>query len=114
MNSELTQPEVSNNSWIKIVSKYNRPDSYKSWRQFSVNLLLYSLAWFLMYESLAVSWWITLALAFPAAGMLVRLFIIYHDCGHGSYFKSEKMNDAVGVFIGILTFTPYYRWSHEH
>jgi omega-6 fatty acid desaturase (delta-12 desaturase) len=114
MNSELTQPEVSNNSWVKIVSKYNRPDSFKSWGQLSLNMLLYALAWFLMYESLAISWWITLALSFPAAGMLVRLFIIYHDCGHGSYFKSGKMNDLVGVFIGILTFTPYYSWSHEH
>ncbi|MFZ4520331.1 MAG: fatty acid desaturase [Bacteroidales bacterium] len=106
--------ETSNTSWINIVSRYNRPDTKTSWGQLLVNLLLYSIAWFLMYESLSISWWITLALSLPTAGILVRLFIIYHDCGHGAYFKTERLNDAVGFFIGILTFTPYYSWSHEH
>ncbi len=114
MDSQNNQSEASNTSWIKIVSKYNRPDAVKSWWQLSGNLLLYSFAWFLMYQALSVSWWITFALSFPAAGMLVRLFIIYHDCGHGSYFRSQKLNNAVGFFIGILTFTPYFSWSHEH
>jgi acyl-lipid omega-6 desaturase (Delta-12 desaturase) len=114
MISPNTQRETSNTSWIKVVTKYNRPDALKSWWQLSGNLFLYALAWFLMYESLSVSWWITLGLSFPAAGLLVRLFIIYHDCGHGSFFKSEKLNDTVGFIIGILTFTPYLSWSHEH
>jgi len=114
MDSPYNQSETSNTSWIKIVTKYNRPDTAKSWRQLSVNIFLYSIAWFLMYESLALSWWLTLALSFPAAGILVRLFIIYHDCGHGSFFRSGKINDAVGLFIGILTFTPYYSWSQQH
>ncbi len=114
MDSLKNQSETSNTSWIKIVTKYNRPDTGKSWWQLSVNLLLYSLAWFLMYESLTISWWITFALSFPAAGMLVRLFIIYHDCGHGAFFKSGRLNNSVGLFIGILTFTPYYSWSQQH
>jgi omega-6 fatty acid desaturase (delta-12 desaturase) len=114
MVSLNSKSETSNTSWIKIVSKYNRPSKLKSWMQLSGNLLLYSIAWYLMYESLSVSWWITFGLSLPAAGILVRLFIIYHDCGHGSYFSSEKLNDAVGFFIGILTFTPYYSWSKEH
>jgi omega-6 fatty acid desaturase (delta-12 desaturase) len=114
MASQDTTSETSNTSWIKIVSKYNRPNPAKSWWQLSVNLFFYSLAWFLMYESLSISWWITFGLSFPAAGFLVRLFIIYHDCGHGSFFKSEKLNDIVGLFIGILTFTPYYSWTDHH
>ncbi|MEI7725861.1 MAG: fatty acid desaturase [Bacteroidota bacterium] len=114
MASPQNQRETSNTSWIKIVTKYNRPDALKSWWQLSVNLFLYSIAWFLMYESLSISWWITFALSLPAAGMLVRLFIIYHDCGHGAFFKSEKLNNSVGLFIGILTFTPYYSWSYQH
>ncbi len=112
--SPNNQRETSTTSWIKIVTKYNSPDALKSWWQLSANLFLYSFAWFLMYESLSISWWITLGLSFPAAGMLVRLFIIYHDCGHGAFFKSGRLNDAAGLFIGILTFTPYYSWSHEH
>jgi acyl-lipid omega-6 desaturase (Delta-12 desaturase) len=114
MRSLETQSETSNASWIKIVTKYNQPNSFKSWWQLSSNLLLYSLAWFLMYESLSISYWITLGLSFPAAGMLVRLFIIYHDCGHGAFFKSSKLNDILGLFIGVLTFTPYYHWSKNH
>jgi acyl-lipid omega-6 desaturase (Delta-12 desaturase) len=114
MRSLDIQSETSNTSWIKIVTKYSHPDHAKSWWQFSVNLLLYSIAWFLMFESLSVSYWITLGLSLPAAGMLVRLFIIYHDCGHGSFFRSQKISDMMGIFIGIITFTPYYHWSNNH
>jgi omega-6 fatty acid desaturase (delta-12 desaturase) len=114
MNSLDDQSETSTTSWIKIVKKYNRPSALKSWWQLAGNLFLYSLAWFLMYESLSISWWITFAISVPAAGVLVRLFIIYHDCGHGSFFRSQWLNDATGLFIGVLTFTPYYSWTYQH
>ena len=114
MNSPYHQGETSETSWIKIVNKYNHPSPIKSWLQFSINLLLFSILWFLMFESLHLSYWITLGLSFPAAGMLVRLFIIYHDCGHGSFLKSRKQRDIIGILIGILTFTPYFSWSHSH
>jgi omega-6 fatty acid desaturase (delta-12 desaturase) len=45
---------------------------------------------------------------------MVRLFIIFHDCGHGSFFKSSKLSDVVGIILGILTFTPYYKWHRAH
>ncbi len=114
MNSLNPISETANTSWVKIVTRYNHPNLVKSWVQFSSNLLLYALSWFLMYESLSISYWITLGLSIPAAGMLVRLFIIYHDCGHGSYFRSRKLRDFLGIFIGIITFTPYYSWSYAH
>jgi acyl-lipid omega-6 desaturase (Delta-12 desaturase) len=114
MSSPDVEGDASKTSWIKIVGKYNHPDPLKSWLQFSVNLVLYSIGWFLMYESLSLSYWITLILSLPVAGILVRLFIIFHDCGHGSYFKSRKLMDVIGIFIGILTFTPYTSWSTFH
>jgi omega-6 fatty acid desaturase (delta-12 desaturase) len=67
-----------------------------------------------MYLSLSVSYWITAPLAILTAGFMVRVFIIHHDCGHGSYFKSQKANDAWGFITGVLTFTPYYLWRWEH
>ena len=67
-----------------------------------------------MYFSLQVSWWLTLPLAVLAAGFLVRVFIIFHDCGHGSFFPSRKANDILGFITGVLTFTPYYHWRWEH
>lgn len=59
-------------------------------------------------------YWLTLVLAIPAAGLLVRLFIIQHDCGHGSYFTSRAANDVLGRILSVLTFTPYYSWSQGH
>jgi omega-6 fatty acid desaturase (delta-12 desaturase) len=67
-----------------------------------------------MYISLDFSYWITLALAFPAAGFLIRIFIIFHDCGHGSFFKSATANRMVGFVGGVLAFTPSYHWTHSH
>src|SRR5260221_6092569 len=67
-----------------------------------------------MDRSTEVSWWLTLPLAVMAAGLLVRIFIIFHDCGHGSFFKSRTANSVTGFFAGLLTFTPFYHWRWEH
>ena len=67
-----------------------------------------------MIFSVHISYWLTLLLSIPTAGFMVRTFIIFHDCGHGSFFKSQKANDALGIFTGILNFTPYYEWRHTH
>jgi omega-6 fatty acid desaturase (delta-12 desaturase) len=67
-----------------------------------------------MYLSLDLSYWITLLLALPAAGFVVRIFIIQHDCGHGSFFKSRRANDTWGMFCSIFTLTPYYYWRKKH
>ena len=74
----------------------------------------YFVLWYLAYRSLDVSYGLTLLLAFFAALFAFRTFIILHDCGHGSFFRSTRANDIVGVFTGILTFTPYYAWRHSH
>jgi len=67
-----------------------------------------------MYLAFDVSYWITLALAVPAAGFLIRSFIVFHDCGHGSFLKSRKANRILGFFAALLTFMPSYYWSHQH
>ena len=67
-----------------------------------------------MWVSLGHGYWITLLLAMPAAGFLVRLFIIQHDCGHGSLFRSRLANDLTGRIIGIFTLTPYDYWRRTH
>ena len=59
-------------------------------------------------------YWLTLLLAVPTAGLLVRLFIIQHDCGHGSFFKSRAANDVLGRALSVLTLTPYGSWSQGH
>ena len=67
-----------------------------------------------MYFSLTISYWLTLILAIPAAGFMVRIFIIFHDCGHGSFFASRRINTLIGFVAGLITFAPYYHWNHKH
>ncbi len=101
-------------SWQQVVAKYDNPDLRRSvWQVFN-SFVPYFILWYVMYRSLAVSYWITLALSVLAAGLLVRIFIIFYDCGHGAFFKSQKASDVLGFIAGVLTFTPYYRWRHEH
>jgi omega-6 fatty acid desaturase (delta-12 desaturase) len=67
-----------------------------------------------MYLSLALPYWTTLLLALPAAGLLVRTFILMHDCAHGSFFPSRRANEIVGWFTGVVTLTPFATWRHSH
>jgi acyl-lipid omega-6 desaturase (Delta-12 desaturase) len=101
-------------SWQKVIMKYNRPDLSKSLWQICNSLIPYLGLWYLMVLSLEYSYWITLALSFIASGFLIRLFIIFHDCGHGSFFKSKRTNKIVGMTLGILAFTPYFKWHNQH
>lgn len=100
--------------WMEIISRYNKPDNIKSWWQIINSVGAYLLMWVVMIWSLKISYWLTLALSVPAAGFLVRTFIIFHDCGHGSFFRSKQMNTIVGVISGLLVFTPYHRWHRDH
>ncbi len=109
--STITSPEVP---WQSVVARYNTPDLSKSVLQIINSLGPYILMWVLMYFSLRVSPWLTIALSIPAAGFLIRIFIIFHDCGHGSFVKSKKWNRIIGIPAGILAFTPYDRWTDSH
>jgi len=97
-----------------MVAGYQKPAIWRSLWQVINSLVPYAALWYLAYLSLAVSWWITVPLAVLAGGFLVRVFIIHHDCGHGSFFKSRRANDVLGFITGVLTFTPYYQWRGEH
>jgi omega-6 fatty acid desaturase (delta-12 desaturase) len=101
-------------SWRDLVAKYQEPNVWKSGWQLANSLIPYALCWAAMYWSLGVSYWLTLALAVPAAGFLVRIFIISHDCGHGAFFKSAAANTFWGSITSFLVCNPYYYWKHEH
>src|SRR3954451_9382177 len=67
-----------------------------------------------MYTCFEVSAWIALPLSIIAAGFLVRIFIIQHDCGHGSFFRSRRANDLIGIVCSLMTLTPYAFWRRQH
>ena len=100
--------------WNKLLTPYAQADNRKAWFQVITTGLLFVATWFLMLWSLDVSYWLTLALAIPAAGLQIRIFIFQHDCGHGSFFRSQKMNNAVGGVFGVLMLTPYSYWRRTH
>lgn len=100
--------------WNKIVASYARPVLRKSVRQIVDSFGGLVLSWAAMYWSLQVGYWLTLLLAIPAAGFLVRVFIIQHDCGHGAFFRSKRAADIVGFICGVLTLTPYRMWRRSH
>jgi len=110
----LTQPKISASTWKPLVLPFQKPSVPKAVWQLCNTLIPFAAIWYLMYLSLAWSAWITFGLAALNGLFLVRIFIIFHDCGHGSFFKSSKANDIVGFITGLLTFTPYHHWRWEH
>jgi omega-6 fatty acid desaturase (delta-12 desaturase) len=101
-------------NWRAIVAPYQRADVRRAVVQLLNTLVPLAALLYVMYLSLAWSYWLTLALAVPTAGFLIRTFIIMHDCGHGSFLPSQKWNNLVGWITGVLTATPYAEWRHEH
>ncbi len=101
-------------SWRKIVAKYQAPDYFKSIWQLVNTLIPYGILWVIMVWSLNISYWLTLVFAILAGGMVVRLFIFFHDCGHGSFFRSNMANYWVGSILGVLVFTPFFHWRQSH
>ena len=108
------QTETSQSSWRQAVAKYQSADRVRGLWQVANSIVPYFLMLYVMYRSLEVSYWLTLALSIVATGFLMRIFIMFHDCGHGSFFKSRKANEVLGIITGILTFTPFYNWRYTH
>ena len=108
-----TEPEVKV-AWQKVVAAYARPDLPRSIWQIVNTLIPFIGLFYLSMRSVDISLWLTLPLTLLTAGFMMRAFIIFHDCGHGSFFKSQRANDVVGIITGILAFTPYYDWRHQH
>ena len=108
---------LKNNSqerWQAIVSKYATPDTWHSIWQILNSAVPFFLMWILMAYSLRIGYWLTLLLAIPTAGFMVRMFIVFHDCCHGSFFKDHRANEIVGNMLGLLVWTPFYQWKRDH
>jgi omega-6 fatty acid desaturase (delta-12 desaturase) len=108
------RPETLVPDWRRVVARYQGSHVGRSLLQLvtSVGLLVVTLV--AMQRMLHVAWWVPMLLVLPAAGFIVRTFIVMHDCSHGSFLPWPQVNDAVGFVTGVLTLTPYSQWRREH
>jgi omega-6 fatty acid desaturase (delta-12 desaturase) len=101
--------------WTQILSRYREPSHIRSLTELAVTALPLAALWFAAWLTYSFGhWWASLLIAIPAAGFLVRLFAIQHDCGHGAFFPRKWMNDWLGRALGVLTVTPYDFWRRSH
>jgi omega-6 fatty acid desaturase (delta-12 desaturase) len=119
MESEGVAMNVMGNAegkvaWQRLISPYARPDLSKSIWQTIDTLVPYVGLFYLTMRSVDISLWLTLPLSILTAGFMARAFIIFHDCGHGSFYESQRANDWLGFITGVLVFTPYHHWRHQH
>ena len=101
-------------AWTQTFASYREPSCARSILEIVITVLPLVLLWLLMWASLDVGYWLCLLLSVPAAGFLVRLFMIQHDCGHGAFFRQRVVNDWVGRVISVVTLTPYDFWRRTH
>lgn len=115
-DSEPSQgcPPPETTGWKEIVRKYQGPSAGRSVWQLANTLIPYALLWVLMFFALRVSWWLVVPLAILAGAFLIRTFVIFHDCTHGSFFKSKRANEVTGFLTGLLAITSFHQWRFEH
>jgi omega-6 fatty acid desaturase (delta-12 desaturase) len=101
--------------WAQILANYRRPSHARSLAELAITFLPLVALWTVAWLTFSLGYaWASLIIAIPAAGFLVRLFMIQHDCGHGTFFAHRWMNDWIGRVIGTLTLTPYEFWRRSH
>ena len=109
-----TADDLDASFWREILAPYARASMPRALACLATSLVPYLAITALMYVALSVSTLLAVALVLPAGGFLVRTFIVFHDCTHGSFLPSRRANRWVGVFCGVLVYTPFHSWRHEH
>lgn len=100
--------------WSRVLAKYREPNATRSITELVITVVPFFAIWAAAWWALSISPWLALALAAVNALFLVRIFLIQHDCGHGSFFKNRDVGDWIGRVLGVLTVTPYDVWKKSH
>jgi len=114
MELAKTERRPTDVDWPTLLAPYRQPATWRSLFQLFNTAIPFAAVWLIMLWSLQVSYWLTLVLAVPAALLTARLFMFQHDCGHGSFFRSRRLNNLVGSIIGVVTLVPYAYWRTTH
>jgi omega-6 fatty acid desaturase (delta-12 desaturase) len=122
--SGTRKKKKSVSEWKSLVAEFQKPHAGRAWWQVINSVGSVGLIWCILYflqgmmkegtVATTAGWWATVSLSALAGLFLVRVFIIFHDCGHGSFLKSKKANNTLGFISGLLTLTPFHHWKWEH
>ena len=107
-------PGAESPFWREALAPYARPHLGRSLLDIATSIVPYLALSALMYLTLDVSYLLVLALAIPAAGFLLRTYIVFHDCAHGSFLPSKRANAWLGVALGLVVYAPFVSWRHSH
>ena len=109
-----TAPAGGSAFWREAIARYERPDVWRSALDVATSLVPYIALSVAMYFLLSVSYLLVLVVAIPAAGFLLRTYIVFHDCTHGSFLPSKRANTWLGIACGLCVYSPFTAWKHEH
>ncbi len=109
---DIPRPEGA--FWRETLAPYARPRLSRSLLDLATSVVPYLALSVAMYFALGVSYLLVLAIALPASGFLVRTVILFHDCSHGSFLPSRRANLWLGTVLGLLVYSPFLRWRHDH
>lgn len=101
-------------NWLRVLAAYRKPSMSRSLHELAITLIPFVFLWAAAGLSIVYGYWLGMILVIPAAGFLLRLFMLQHDCGHGSLFGKRRWDDWTGRAIGVLTLTPYDYWRRAH
>src|SRR3989440_9362666 len=100
--------------WREALAPYAKPNIGRSVLDVATSVVPYLALSYLMYLTLSVSYLLVLAIAVPASGFLLRTYILFHDCTHGSFLPSKRANAWLGVVLGLIVYSPFHSWRHNH
>jgi omega-6 fatty acid desaturase (delta-12 desaturase) len=113
-DSRRAQLAKSARAWTQVLARYREPSNSRSTFEIAITVVPLVALWTLAWATLDIGYWLALPLALAAAGFMVRLFAIQHDCGHGAFFRQRSVNDWIGRVASVLTLTPYEVWRRMH
>ena len=101
--------------WLKKLSRYRQASTGRGILELAITLVPFAASWAAMVASVHYGhYWLLALLLLPTAGLVMRLFMIQHDCGHGAFFPARAANDWTGRIVGLITLTPYDYWRRTH
>lgn len=114
MTTTAVAPPKSNAAWRETLAPYARPSLQRGLLDLATSVVAYLVLFAAMYLLLDVSYWLVLALAVPASGFLLRTYIVFHDCTHGSFLPSRRGNIWLGTALGLVVYSNFLAWRHSH